>query len=94
MPRYGRADAIYVYFFKTSGGVLRSSRGAVHVPEAERCVSGNKIFDRKSRFFYGNVPPTDIFQISIEKSTFSVEIFVSSPQVLGLWDMSSTSATS
>ena len=43
---------------------------------------------------YGNVPPTDIFQISIEKSTFSVEIFVSRNTALGLWDMSNTSATS
>ena len=77
MPRYGRADAIY--FLKTSGGVLRSSRGVRHVPEAESYVSGYKILDRKSTFSLGNVPPTDIFQISKRKSTFSVEIFVSSP---------------
>ena len=53
MPRYGRADAIY--FFKTSGGVLRSSRGDIYIPEAETLVSGNKIFDRKSRFSLGNL---------------------------------------
>ena len=70
MPRYGRADAIY--FFKTSGGVLRSSRGDIYIPEAESYVSGNKIFDRKSRFFYGNVPPTDFFgrEFCIQRRNF------------------------
>ena len=63
MPRYGRFDAIY--FFKTSVGVLRGSRGVRHVPEAERDRAGNENFDRKSRFSLGNVPPTDIFQIDL-----------------------------
>ena len=60
MPRYGRFDAIY--FFETSGGVLRGG-GARHVPELEKYEARYKTLDRKSRFFYGNVPPTDIFQI-------------------------------
>ena len=42
-------------FFKTPGGVLRGSGGARHVPEAELLRTGNKNFDRKSRFFYGNL---------------------------------------
>ena len=53
MPRYGRFDAIY--FFKTSVGVLRGSRGVRHVPEAEKYEAGYENFDRKSRFFYGNL---------------------------------------
>ena len=92
MPRYGRFGAIY--FFETSGGVLRGSRGVRLDPEAESYEARNEILDQKSRFFYGNVPPTDIFQISIEKSTFSVENFVSSFMTLGLWVKSNTSATS
>ena len=92
MPRYGRFGAIY--FFETSGGVLRGSRGVRHVPEAESYEAGYKILDQKSRFSLGNVPPTDIFQISIEKSTFSVENFVSRNTALGLWDIYITSATS
>ena len=91
MPRYGRFDAKFIFFFLTSGGVLRGSEGAIHVPELEKYEAGYKIFDQKSRFFYGNVPPTDIFQISIEKSTFSVENFVFRNTALGLWDIYSSS---
>ena len=92
MPRYGHSDAIF--FFKTSGGVLRGSRGVIHDPEAESDESGYKMFDRKSRFSLENLKNIGRWHISKRKSTFSVEIFVSSLVLLGLWDMSNTSATS
>ena len=53
MPRYGRFDAIY--FFETSGGVLRGSRCVRHVPELEKYEAGYENFDRKSRFSLGNL---------------------------------------
>ena len=76
MPRYGRADAIY--FFKTSGGVLRSSRGDIYIPEAESYEAGYKILDQKSRFSLGNLKNIGRWHISKEKLIFLVEIFVSS----------------
>ena len=92
MPRYGRFDAIY--FFETSGGVLRGSRCVRHVPELEKYEARNKNFDRKSRFSLGNVPPTDIFHFSKKKLTFEVEIFISLLSILFIWDVCKAPALS
>ena len=53
MSRSGRADAIS--FFLTPVGVLKSSGGDRHVPEAERNRKSYKNFDLKSRIFFGKV---------------------------------------
>jgi len=68
MSRPGRADAIS--FFLTPVGVLKSSGGNRHVPEAERDAESYKNFDLKSRLFFGKVPQTDIFYFSKKYSTF------------------------
>ena len=80
MPRYGHGKAISS--FRTSVGVLRSSRGVIYIPELESYRKSYKNFDPKSVFKFP------------KKSTFSVEIFVRLNVTLGLWDMSNTSATS
>ena len=44
MPRYGHGKAISS--FRTSVGVLRSSRGVIYIPELESFGAGYKNFDR------------------------------------------------
>ena len=81
MSRSARADAIS--FFLTPVGVLRSSGGDRHVPEAERNVESYKNFDLKSRFFFGKVKKTraiPVFFLSVADTDWEMRVHGSSSE--------------